>query len=200
MSDGPLSREELLSGRIPQHRRAQRIAGNIESRVLYMREETHRALHAYFLGDFSEYQRGLDRDYFAVVRQRAQSESPLLDRDLERFVPQWRTLVPEDTELRAAVLHVLGQRLPLQTATTPQALESLGCTDAAVRAAYEQAYGEPPERTFEQARGPRPRAPRRDDDHPVFAVVEERAQWITLPGGTRLFAAGDPADALYHAA
>jgi len=197
VSDRPISREELLSGRIPQHRRAQRIAGNIESRVLYMREETRRALHAYFLGDFSEYQRGLDRDYFAVVRQRAQSESPLLDRDLERFVPQWRTLVPEQTELRAAVLHTLGQRLPLSAETTPQVLEALGCSDPGVREAYERAHGEPPEQTFAQAQRSVPVPRRQEEDHPVLAVVEERAEWITLPGGTRLFAAGDPADALY---
>jgi predicted acylesterase/phospholipase RssA/CRP-like cAMP-binding protein len=197
VSDGPLSREELLSGRIPQHRRAQRVVGSIESRVLYMREETSRALRAYFYGDFSEYQRGLDRDYFAVVRQRAQSETPLVDEDLERFVPQWRMLVPADPELRAAVLHVLGQRLRLQPATTPTALAALGCEDPTVRTTYVDAYGELPEQTFQRTLPASVSSNRTDDEDPILRAVGDRAEWLTVPGGTRLFAAGDPGDALY---
>ncbi|MDA0350957.1 MAG: cyclic nucleotide-binding domain-containing protein [Chloroflexi bacterium] len=195
---GSISREELLSGRLPQQRRARRTAGAIESRVLYMRDETRRALNAYFLGDFSDYQRGLDRNYFDVVRQRATSDSPLLARDLDRFAPQWRMLVPTEPELAAAVLRRLAAQLGLTAEAAPAALAALGADDPAVRAGYLEAFGTTPEHAADSTV-----AAGASGDHATGGIdaalrtVEDGAEWLTVPGGERLFAAGDPGDALY---
>jgi predicted acylesterase/phospholipase RssA/CRP-like cAMP-binding protein len=198
VTDRIIDRQELLAGTLPRRRRAQRFVGAIESRVLYMRDETHRALRAYFLGSFAEYERGLDRDYLAMIRERARSPHALLGSDLERFTPQWRMLVPAEAELRAGVLRELIRRLGLDLERTPNALRALGFDEAAVRDAYLELHGEAPEATARgSVRPPETVAAVDRDEEEALHAVEDRAEWLTLPGGERLMTEGEPSDALY---
>lgn len=191
-----INRDELLSGQLPEQRRARRFAGMIESRVLYMRDETRRALEAYFLGDFADYRRSLDGDYFAAIRQRAQSSAPVRPLDLERFVPQWRMLVPNDAGVRARMIESLSARYGLRVDNAPQSLDALGLGSDEVRSRYEAQH----DRRIEVALGEHatpPSIPGPAETHPAIATVENGAEWQTLPAGTPLITTGDASDSLY---
>lgn len=181
---GPIRREELLSGSFDHTRRARRTAAAIESRVLFTRNETRRALAAFLLGEATDYRRGFD-DYLSGLRERATGRETFRAADLERFVDQWESLLPSEPELRASIAKQIATRVPLAPGTTPRALAALAADDgrkvAELVAAAPQPAGADP--------GP-----------PTLSVVDEVepvTTWRRLAGGEELFAAGSEPDAVY---
>ena len=68
-----LRRDDVVSGSFQSQRRATRVLGTIEARVLHMRDETRRAIDAYFFDKQADYRRKVDRGYLASVLARTRS-------------------------------------------------------------------------------------------------------------------------------
>jgi predicted acylesterase/phospholipase RssA/CRP-like cAMP-binding protein len=197
MAEGELlSRVDLLSGRMHRDRRATRRVGLIESRVLYMRFESRRALEAYFLGSLDQYERRLDRDYLQTLRERANSDWQLQPADLERFVHNWQHLVPTDLEQRAAVLRALVQRARLTPGEAPLSLQALGASDEAVRSAFRAAYGSTLDELLASIT-PQSAVAEDGKGDSFVGEAEDEVDWVVMNGGSLLFREGDESDSLY---
>ncbi|MCK9485562.1 MAG: patatin-like phospholipase family protein [Dehalococcoidia bacterium] len=183
------SRAALLGGQWDLDRQARRAIGAIEARVLYMRGETRHALTAYLTGDFAAYTRGIDGDYFSALRTRALTDWRPTAADFERFVPQWRALVPEDDDLREATLRIATAQFSLNEGACPETLRALGAPAPALPLTHGAHTEAAPHPTDEAAA-----VPTTEDAVPI---AEEDVSWATLGGGDLLFEPGDPGDALF---
>lgn len=182
------SRAALLGGQWDLDRQARRAIGAIEARVLYMRDETRRALAAYLSGDFAAYTRGIDGDYLGSLRTRALADWRPSAADFERFLPQWRALVPEDADLREAARRIATAQFSLDERESPQTLRALGAPVPASIADAAQAEAPPRLDAHTAAEGA---------EEEILRSAEEGVSWATLGGGEVLFQPGDPGDALY---
>lgn len=181
-----LRRSDVLSGSIQGQRRAARVVGTLEARVLHMKEETRRAIDSYFFGSAAEYHRRVDRGYLASVLTRTKAEADVSIKDFEQFAAQWRSLVPVDTLTRAELLRRFAERFGDALASAPATLEALGGTTAEVLQAYEGAFGSP----LALPDSPPPLSERSLDPR-------DQADWRRVPGGVTVYSEGDPPDALY---
>ncbi len=186
-TEGLFSRAALLGGQWDLDRQARRAIGAIEARVLYMRAETRRALAAYFTGDFERYNRGIDGDYLGSLRARALADWRPRASDFERFVDQWRSLVPDDPDLREAARRIATAQFSLNETDSPRTLRALGAP--APPMGGDAAAAEAPRRSVVDEP--------RDDAPEAVRVAEEAVSWTMLEGGDVLFRPGDPGDALY---
>ena len=135
--DELFTREEALGG-FP----ARRAAGAlflVESRVAHLTDRSRRAAN-FLLSEDVERRRDLAfLEAFSGGR-----EPPVKPRiqDLERFAPQWASLVPAPPALRAAVAHMLGRKYRFTRAAVPRLRAALGLDDEAVERAYRRQYRE----------------------------------------------------------
>ncbi len=170
----------------------------IEAQCAYMRAETRRAIEAYLLTEHQAFAQRFDLDYFQALHVRAVGVSELTLADLERYVPQWKALVPENPAVRAGVIRRLALAYPIARGAAPRTWAALGGDDPAVQEAYRHAYGTP----FETARASAPaddreRAAPQSEAESGLGDLEDRLEWINLPGGAVLFREGEESDSLY---
>src|SRR5215208_4638403 len=78
------------------------------------------------------------------------SEPPLRPtiQELERYAPQWASLVPENPRVQAAVAHRLGEKYEFTYETAPSIRAALGLDNAPVQQAYQRLYHQPLESIF----------------------------------------------------
>lgn len=68
--------------------------------------------------------------------------------DLERYAPDWASLVPENPGLRAAVVHLLAGKYTLTYRSIPAIRQAFGLDQEAVQMAYQRAYNQPMETIY----------------------------------------------------
>ncbi len=148
-SDMLLSREEILAG-LPA-KRANTLLFLIRSRTAHLVAKSRRALEMFLTDEGAE-----ERDlafFEAFAMGREPPLSPTLQ-DLERFAPQWASLVPDNPNVQAAMAHVLREENEFTAQDVPNIREALGLDEEEVQQAYQRLYGEPLESIFAPRTGP----------------------------------------------
>ena len=64
-------------------------------------------------------------------------------RDLERFVPSWAHLVPDNPRLRAALAHSISEKYAFRYSDIPRIRDVLGLDQEAVQSAFQNLYKHP---------------------------------------------------------
>lgn len=123
----------------------------------------------------------------------------LIGDDLERFAPQWGTMVPNDPVTCAIIAHDLAQSFDLFYQRIPNIRTALELDSKDVQSAFEERYGV----TIQEVT--------KDDAHTIprqannmfwlddiaAARIARSLDWVQLNQGDVLFEEGDPGDALY---
>jgi amino acid permease len=126
-----ISRDELLDG-MPA-RRASTIVFAIENLTLQLVARSRRALVRY---QPAETARDKERQFMdAVSAGREPSARPAIQ-DVERYAADWRPMVPEVADTRAAILHQMSTRYALYYDRVPRIRGALGVDTQAVADAY----------------------------------------------------------------
>jgi hypothetical protein len=163
MTDDHLfTREEVLAG-LPA-RRATTLLFLIESRTAHLMARSRQAMERFLTEEAAEERDLAFLEAFALGRD--PSLRPTIQ-DLERYAPQWASLVPENPRVRAAVAHLLGQKYDFTYEAVPGVRAALGLGEEAVQQAYRHLYYEPLETIF---------APR------TTLVDRLRWAWVALAG------------------
>ncbi len=139
MSSGELfTRDEALGG-MPA-KRAATVLFLIESRTGHLVERTRRAMEIFITEEAAK-----ERDLAFLEAFSLGREPPLRPtiQDLERFAPQWASLVPDNPQIQAAVAHLLGRKYAFTYQAVPGIREALGLDEEAVQQAYRRLYREP---------------------------------------------------------
>lgn len=142
-SDELFTRGEVLGG-LPA-KRAATLVFLIESRTAHLADQSRRAME-FFLTEEATIERDLAfLEAFALGR-----EPPLRPtiQDIERYAPQWASLVPDNPQIRAALTHLLGQKYKFTYESVPEIRASLGLDEESVARAYSRLYRKPLEKLF----------------------------------------------------
>jgi amino acid permease len=145
--DNLFTREEIMAG-LPA-RRASTLLFLIESRTAYLVAHSRQAMERFLTAETAEERDLAFLEAFALGR-----DPPLRPtiQNLERYAPQWAPLVPENPRVRAAVVHLLGQKYTFTYQAVPSIRAALGLDEDAVQEAYRHLYREPLEAIY----APRP--------------------------------------------
>jgi amino acid permease len=131
-----ISRDELLRG-LPA-RRASMLLFAIQSRTAHLVARSRQATALVLSEQTAEAREGA---FLAALAQGRDLTVEATLQDLERYAPRWADLVPPDPLVRAALLHLLGERYVLPAAAVPSLRLALGADDPAVRDAFERLNG-----------------------------------------------------------
>ncbi|MFQ5794628.1 MAG: helix-turn-helix domain-containing protein [Candidatus Bipolaricaulia bacterium] len=142
-SDELFSREEVLGG-LPA-RQAHTLLFLIESRTAHLVAQSRRAMEIFLTEQAAEERDLAFFEAFSLGRQ-----PPLRPtiQDLERYAPQWASLVPDNPRLQAAIAHILGEKYDFTYPAVPGIRAALGADEEAVQQAYHRLYREPLETIF----------------------------------------------------
>jgi amino acid permease len=140
---GFLSRDELLGG-LPA-RRASSLLYAIENRTAQLVARSRRAMATYETERTAEEQERAFLEAFAQGR-----EPPILPtiQDLERYAPEWASLVPPDPGVRAAVARMIGGKYMVPRRKVPALRHALGVDEPAVDEAFARLHGQPIETLY----------------------------------------------------
>lgn len=138
---GLLSRTEVLGGLTGRiNRQASAVLALIENKTAHLAAQTQQIMDQRLSGAAT---RSADHGFFAaLVLGRERSGVVLID-DVERFAPEWASLVPDNKEVRAAVAHMLGQKYQFSHRATSRLRAALGLDRPAVQDAYQRLYAVP---------------------------------------------------------
>ncbi|NMG07805.1 hypothetical protein [Brasilonema sp. UFV-L1] len=128
-----ISREEVLAG-FPA-RRANTLLFLIESRTAQIVARSR--------VEFSLTEQAASERDLAFLEAFALGNAPPLHptiQHLERYALQWTPLVPENTRLKAAVVHALSEKYTFTYQTVPNIRAALGLDEKAVQVAYSRLY------------------------------------------------------------
>jgi amino acid permease len=137
------SREELLAGL--SARRSGTVLFAIESRTAQLAAQSRQAIARYVPLKTAEAQE--QAFLAALARGRDLPVKPSIQ-ELERYAPQWASLVPQNPELQAAIAHKLSQEYTFPYQQVPALRQALGLDDQEVQAAYQRRYGQPLQQIF----------------------------------------------------
>jgi len=200
MTDDALNPTRSAGDRLLQLEvRARKILDSIERRCLQVRFASRGAQQKYF--EMANSKDGdNDQFYFTAI------QSDLTLGDLNRYARQWKLLLPFDLEPRAALVHVLAQKYPLNPNNHKKLHAALDLDSPDLQQAFTQLYDKPFETIFGQVVDTVPFA----EADPVEAenaaynevvaewdLIDDDLEWINLPSGAVLYHQGDPGDALY---
>ena len=141
---GFLDRETMLAGGLPA-KRANTLLFLIESRTAHLVAQSRQAMEVFLTREAAEERELAFLESFALG-----SEPPLRPtiQELERYAPQWASLVPENPRVQAAVAHRLGEKYEFTYETAPSIRAALGLDNAPVQQAYQRLYRQPLESIF----------------------------------------------------
>jgi hypothetical protein len=136
--DELLTREEALAG-FPA-RRAQALLYLIQSHTARLMARSREPTE-WFLSE----EAGRERDLAFVEAFALGHEPPLRPtiQDIERYAPRWAHLVPDNSRIRAAVAHLLGQKYAFTAQAVPGLRVALSLETEAVQRSYQRLYGQP---------------------------------------------------------
>lgn len=192
MSDKLVSRAEVMSGSLNYARRAAKLLNLVETRCLYMLQESWRVVAAYLFEGDENFHRRFEGWYLESLKLLSSSQGMLLLEQIERFAPQWKYLIPCDPELRARLLRSIEQKYGLG----PSTFAALGGSEVNVQSAYRKLFSQ-------LAEAPVTVPVVSTESYPAQSYgeapqdVETRLEWLNQASGEVLYQAGDPGDALY---
>ena len=193
--DKLFSPEEIHSDGL-QERQAMRLLTSLESRTAYLVAEVRRAVELILN---SEAKPMVGSDSFQQRRQKATSNMTV--DELERYAPQWASLIPPNPKVQAAVSHLLGQKYALIYDAVPNIRQALGLDKLAVKQAYESQYGQPLESIFkinmasyDATERKKKQAAEEEQDR---YEIESLLSWVYLSTDDILFEQGDIGNSLY---
>lgn len=131
-----LSREELLGG-MPA-RRASTILFAIENLTLQLVARSRRALVRY---QPAESERDRERQFVDAVSGGREAHARPAIQDLERYAVEWGPMVPDVPDVRAAILHQLSTRYPLDYDRCRRIRAALAADSTEVAEAYRRQQG-----------------------------------------------------------
>src|SRR5947209_1274470 len=130
--------DEVLAGF--SAKRARLLLFQIESRTAYLKVQSQRVVSSYLTEEAAEQQ---DLAFFeALVEGRESAVRPTI-RDLERYAPQWQSLVPQNVTLQAALVHLLGQKYRFAQRDIPHIRQALAWDSEGVQRAFERQFQQP---------------------------------------------------------
>jgi amino acid permease len=141
-----LTRESVLEGLFGGHeKRASTLLVAIESRTAHLVAQSKQAMERFLTEEAAEERELAFLEALALGR-----ELPLRPtiQDLERYAPQWASLVPENPRAQAAAAHLLGQKYEFTYQAVPGIRAALGLDEEAVQQAYQRLYHQPLETIF----------------------------------------------------
>jgi hypothetical protein len=130
--------EEVLAGF--SARRAQLLLFQIESRTASLMLQARRAVEPYLTEEIAQQQ---DLAFFEALAEGRQPTVRPTIRDLERYAPQWQSLVPANGTLQAALAHLLGQKYRFAQRDIPHIHQPLGLDSEGVQHAFQRQYQQP---------------------------------------------------------
>ena len=83
------------------------------------------------------------RAFFAALMLGREPSDPVTIEDLERYAPEWASLVPDSSNVRATVAHLLGKKYSFTHPAVPRLRAALGLDTTAVQDAYQLLYTAP---------------------------------------------------------
>src|SRR5256884_281575 len=127
--------DEVLAGF--SAKRARLLLFQIESRTANLKVQSQRVVSSYLTEEAAEQQ---DLAFFeALVEGRESAVRPTI-RDLERYAPQWQSLVPQNVTLQAALVHLLGQKYRFAQRDIPHIRQALALDSEGVQRAFERQF------------------------------------------------------------
>ncbi len=141
---GLIDRESVLAGGVPA-KRANTVLFLIENRTAHLMSRSRQAVEPFLSQETVE-----NRD-LAFLEAFAQGDEPPLRpkiQDLERYAPQWTSLIPRNPRIQAAIAHRLGEKYEVTRDAAPDIREALGLDDEAVQQSYQRLYRQPLEGIF----------------------------------------------------
>ncbi len=137
-TDGFFTRDELFSG-LPA-RRASTLLFLIESRTALLASKSRQAMQRFLTQEAVK-----ERDLAYLDAFSAGRNPPIRPsiQDLERFAPQWSSLVPDNPQIRSAVAHNFGNKYKFTQKSVPGIRSALGLDTLAVGQIYLQTYKQP---------------------------------------------------------
>src|SRR6184192_4196334 len=88
-------------------KRARLLLFQIESRTAYLMMESRRTVNLYLTEEAAEQQ---NLAFFEALAEGREPPVYPTIRDLERFAPQWQSLVPHNLTLQATLAHLLAEK------------------------------------------------------------------------------------------
>ncbi len=175
---------------------AQTLLVLIEHRTRYLVAQTRRAIEMFLTAQ------GIPWTDSALLEPGQPRGHPGLTLpDLDRYAREWASMVPDDPNVRAALLRRLAHQYALTADAVENVRAALGLDEQAVRDAYERRYGGPLEAIF---RSPAALANRIRDqvlpgllDDDIGRAIEHQMDWVMLSRGELLCRKGDRSDSLY---
>jgi len=143
MNEKLFTREEVMAG-LPA-RRARALLFLIESRTAHLVAQSRQTMERFLTEEAAEERDLAFLEAFALGR-----DPPLRPtiQHLERYAPQWASLVPENPRVRAAIAHLLGQKYTFTYQAVPGIRAALGLDEEVVQQAYRRLYHKPPVTIF----------------------------------------------------
>ena len=132
------TRDEVLTG-LPA-RRAWTLLFLIESKSAHLMAQSRQAMEIFLTEETTAERELAFLEAFSLGKQPPLQPSI---QDIERFAPQWASLIPDEPRLRATLVHVLSERYRFTHASVPNIRSTLGLDEEPVRKAYEQLYHQP---------------------------------------------------------
>src|SRR5215831_4829863 len=130
--------EEVLGGF--SAKRARLLLFQIESRTAYLKVQSQRVVSSYLTEEAAEQQ---DLAFFEALAEGRESAVRPTIRDLERYAPQWQSLVPQNVTLQAALVHLLGQKYRFAERDIPHIRQALALDSEGVQRAFERQFQQP---------------------------------------------------------
>ena len=199
--DQGFSQEDPISAKV-KARQALGLLTSLERRTAYLMTEMRQAVELILN---SEPQLTSGGDDFQLRYQKAISE--LTIDQLERYAPQWTSLIPANPTVQSALSHLLGQKYGLIYERVANIRQALGLDSDVVKQAYESQHGEPiatlfqptdeslspGEGTDKPKNGSQTQNQEEQDRHQIESLLE----WVNLSTNDLLFEQGEMGDSLY---
>lgn len=130
--------EEVLAGF--SAKRARLLLFQIESRTASLMLQAQRAVEPYLTEEIARQQ---DLAFFEALAEGGQLPVRPTIPDLERYAPQWQSLLPANFTLQAALAHALGQKYRFAERDVPHIRQALGLDSEAVQSSFQRQYRQP---------------------------------------------------------
>src|SRR5947209_10345492 len=118
-------------------KRARLLLFQIENRTAYLMTQARRTVNRYLTEEVAEQQ---DLEFFEALAEGREPPVKATIRDLERYAPQWQSLVPSNLSLQAALAHLLGQKYSFAQRNIPHIRKVLALDSERVQRTFERQY------------------------------------------------------------